>query len=276
MDPFGNLPNEVLLLQAINLPLETITQTCLVSKRFNEAICENEYFWQQKFHADYGFNFEVPESWKQLYEEFSLIRGHLERFRRYTSSVINNWPYASSLYKEDLIKFFSNANLGPLVNYSTESMKQRLNDILLFTKPYIAGLPNPLYGIVKSGMIMMFFAIHSYYSNMRQQNSKALTASQEMRDKLGQLIVSSGINPNIFIYIEFSSLIRKAKIRDISDIELRSLIPEVDRVYRNLFPDYPEQITPEVILDYQENLVMRSKEYKDKLQVNIFKFEKDV
>ena len=280
MDPFQNLSNEVILLQAINLPLETITQTCLVSQRFNKLICDNEYFWQQKFHADYGFDVKEPESWKKLYEDFSLIRGHPERFREYEFNdpqQVRNYllpdgaPVAlqldfirSALFTDDLIQFFANANLGPLI-VDGQPTNRPLNDILLFTKRYIAGLPNPLYGISPTASLTLLFALHAYYSNMVHPDNKTrLSASQGMRDKLGQLMITAGINPDNFRYAEFSKLILQAKIRSITDEELTNLTSQVNKVYRNLFPDYNGEITANMIMNYQRTYIQHARDYKNK------------
>jgi hypothetical protein len=53
MDPFPKLPDELIIVQALNLPLSSLDDLCLTSRRFNELICDNEVFWNQRFLQDY-------------------------------------------------------------------------------------------------------------------------------------------------------------------------------------------------------------------------------
>ena len=53
-DPFGSLPDEIILQIALFEPLNNIDQLCLTSQRFNNLICNNNYFWREKFVKDFG------------------------------------------------------------------------------------------------------------------------------------------------------------------------------------------------------------------------------
>lgn len=65
------LPNENIFEIGLNLPLYTITRLCQTNVQFNEVICNDEYFWEQKFLKDYKF---IPEaytgSWRHLYQNY--------------------------------------------------------------------------------------------------------------------------------------------------------------------------------------------------------------
>jgi hypothetical protein len=55
------------------LPLRNIVNLCLTSKRFNEVICDNEYFWRLKFIKDYKFVPNYTGNWKHLYKNFRNV-----------------------------------------------------------------------------------------------------------------------------------------------------------------------------------------------------------
>lgn len=64
---FEDFPNEIIFNIALNIPLCNIINFCLINKRFNEIICNENYFWKQKFIKDFGdATFEVSD-WKTLY-----------------------------------------------------------------------------------------------------------------------------------------------------------------------------------------------------------------
>ena len=67
-------PSELLILQALALDLASISKVCQASRRFNEVICNNEWFWHQKFIQDFDFDPVLyTGSWKQLYEQYGSI-----------------------------------------------------------------------------------------------------------------------------------------------------------------------------------------------------------
>lgn len=75
MDPFEDLPDELILLQALELPFDELNKFCLVSRRFAHLVCDNEHFWYQKFVKDYGIVPEFRGSYRNLYQEYSAIHG---------------------------------------------------------------------------------------------------------------------------------------------------------------------------------------------------------
>jgi alpha-tubulin suppressor-like RCC1 family protein len=74
LDPFLLLPNETISQIALYMPFNKIINLCLTNLRFNEAICNNEYFWQQKFYQDYG-KVIWKGSWKELYKSYMNVWG---------------------------------------------------------------------------------------------------------------------------------------------------------------------------------------------------------
>jgi len=67
-----SLPNEFLLPFALSLPLVDISCFRQINQRFNKLICNNDYFWKQKFYHDYG-HLDYTGNWKTLYFNFLNI-----------------------------------------------------------------------------------------------------------------------------------------------------------------------------------------------------------
>lgn len=284
MDPFEHLPDELIVLHALELPLDEITNICEVSRRFAHLVCSNENFWRQRFAQDYGFVPEIiPLSWRNLYREYSAVHGPPNLTRRPRVPTPRSFVVAGQsgyrpplLFNEDLLRFFANANLGPIVEgdftigwtgrdtpdeSTLRVTRQPLNSVLFFTQPTILGQPNPLYGITSPNALMSLFVLHAFYANMRKPGTPGrLASSPEMRKYLGRFIT---FNPDNFVYVNFNSLIDNSVTRNISPEELEVLIPEITRVYQPLFPNLPV-ITPNDILGYQQDMITLARAYTDK------------
>lgn len=64
---FDILPKETISVVALNLSPHFIINLCRSNSRFNEIICNDNFFWENKFKKDYGnVSFDVTD-WKQLY-----------------------------------------------------------------------------------------------------------------------------------------------------------------------------------------------------------------
>lgn len=62
---FNFLPDEIILNIVIYLPIDNIANLCLMNHRFNDIICDNNYFWKQKYKWDYGdVNFEIEHCYQ--------------------------------------------------------------------------------------------------------------------------------------------------------------------------------------------------------------------
>lgn len=73
MSLFEILAPEKIMDIALFLPLPDIAYLCRTNSRFNEIICNNEYFWQQKFYNDYGVINYTVGSWKDLYKNYMNV-----------------------------------------------------------------------------------------------------------------------------------------------------------------------------------------------------------
>lgn len=54
MSQFDFLPYETIVGIGLKLPISDISLYCQISKRFNNVICNNNYFWREKFYHDFG------------------------------------------------------------------------------------------------------------------------------------------------------------------------------------------------------------------------------
>ena len=122
---------------------------------------------------------------------------------------------APARFSQELVNFFANAELGPVVNGSfmmKENVKKkesvrvanpatlvpvpgsRLNSKLYFTQPQINGQQNPLYTVISPGTVTPLFALHSHYVNPQMQKESdptRLSASAAMRQGLRNIIAAT-------------------------------------------------------------------------------------
>lgn len=273
MDSFDQLPDELILVQALEIPLESINQTCRVNRRFNDLICKNEYFWYQRFIKDYGTPRITPTSWKQFYQTYTAVynpSGTAPEESSYTTPSILNEP---------LVEFFAHAELGPVVKgrfmidpetgreildkKSLRAINQPLNSVLFFTQPTILGQPNPLYRIGTRSMITSLFFLHAHYAKMYHPYTfNIMSASPVLRKYLGDTLVEQ--NPRLDLSRidrrDVVHMLRDNIIRELSSEELKEMIPEVTRVYGPLFP-HLKVITPEQILRYEYDMINLAEDF---------------
>jgi hypothetical protein len=62
------LPKDVLIELAMELPLKDVTKLCQSSARFNESICNSNIFWQKKVLRDFNVLVDVNQA-KRIYKE---------------------------------------------------------------------------------------------------------------------------------------------------------------------------------------------------------------
>ena len=60
-----SLPDDVLIEQALYLDYNSINKLCSVNHRFRDLICDNDWFWRQKYFIDFGQ--EVEKNVKERY-----------------------------------------------------------------------------------------------------------------------------------------------------------------------------------------------------------------
>jgi hypothetical protein len=69
MDPFVNLPLEIIQQIAFKLPLAEILRNCSVSQSFNQELCQDDYFWRMIYQTRIGDTSKVTiapgDSWRE-------------------------------------------------------------------------------------------------------------------------------------------------------------------------------------------------------------------
>ena len=76
---FDLLPDEVILQIALSLPISSIYSFCGTSRKFNEVICKDDYFWYLLTKRDHGrilINIPYTEyrrHWRQFYKGIGQV-----------------------------------------------------------------------------------------------------------------------------------------------------------------------------------------------------------
>lgn len=113
----SNLPTNVIFNILLNSDLPTINNLCKSNSQINN-ICQNEYFWRQKYIKDYGMPSTSHEmiSWKNLYKYRNLSmpkRGNLLLFNNRMIGVITD--EVSKIFDDMIIVVFNeNIRTSPL------------------------------------------------------------------------------------------------------------------------------------------------------------------
>jgi hypothetical protein len=106
MDYFSNLTDDNIKDIALQLDIDKIDQFCQTSQKFNNSVCNNQYFWYQKLINDYGnigeqiladyksFYNNEPADWKYIYLYYDNVlvigensRGQLGLYERTMISI---------------------------------------------------------------------------------------------------------------------------------------------------------------------------------------------
>jgi alpha-tubulin suppressor-like RCC1 family protein len=67
------LPDDTILQIALYEPIDSINKLCQTSNRFNNLICNNNYFWRQKYIYDYGIPSTNIVNWKEAYQNYGIV-----------------------------------------------------------------------------------------------------------------------------------------------------------------------------------------------------------
>ena len=92
-----------------------------------------------------------------------------------------------TLFNDEIVEFFTYADIGPLVLSNSQVTQEKLNDSLIFINP-----ESPYYRLIGTGSLVPLFALHAHYSEMRHSEDKTkLSASQDMRKYLRQTMIKA-------------------------------------------------------------------------------------
>lgn len=144
-----NLPDNIIIDIALQLEPKTIGTYCLLSKKFNNLICNNEYFWMLKVKKDLGTE-KKKETWKESYQ--TVIINVTKLFNRYGKTytpldvvpVVNDWSFTHiNQTGYNLMIFVMFNNTFPMYNLIAYDP---IKNLILYTHAYSA----PIY-IAKLG-----------------------------------------------------------------------------------------------------------------------------
>jgi hypothetical protein len=72
---FDLLPDEHLIEIALHINIEEIKNYCTLNNRFNNLVCQNNWFWYSKLKFDYNnhLNYDINIKWYNAYMKFSDV-----------------------------------------------------------------------------------------------------------------------------------------------------------------------------------------------------------
>lgn len=89
------MPKEILFKIAIDYSFPEIINFCLVSKRINNLVCENQKFWMLKLSHDYNiYNRDIPGKYKSTKKSYNY-----KNYYQYISGFLNNLKNKLEKYK---------------------------------------------------------------------------------------------------------------------------------------------------------------------------------
>ena len=79
----NSIPDEIISYMALYLSLKDIINFCRINRKFNNMVCNDNFFWSQKFIVDFGPvtfrpTFNRPKVWKELYLSKSIFMDRWE------------------------------------------------------------------------------------------------------------------------------------------------------------------------------------------------------
>jgi hypothetical protein len=71
---FSYLSDDEIFNIALKLNIEDVGYYCLYNSRFNKIVCENNWFWKEKFLSDFGLSeYDYVDDWKTLYKNYGSV-----------------------------------------------------------------------------------------------------------------------------------------------------------------------------------------------------------
>jgi hypothetical protein len=71
---FSYLSDDEILQIALQLNIADLSYYCLYNSRFNDVVCNNDWFWKEKFLMDFGPpEYDQVEDWKSLYKNYGSV-----------------------------------------------------------------------------------------------------------------------------------------------------------------------------------------------------------
>ena len=152
-----NLPKDVLFLLAIEMNYADILNFCKSSKRIDEYVCKNKFFWLNKLSK--------PNLNARNYK-FPIIPDELKRH-----AYVYRYPV---FIRRELVDFFLNADMGVILNTDIP-----LQNIIW---------PILRKGIADQGLINALMAIYSSKHIFRDERKRYFRAGPDMEKYLGDTL----------------------------------------------------------------------------------------
>jgi alpha-tubulin suppressor-like RCC1 family protein len=71
---FSYLSDDAILQIALQLNIADLSYYCLYNSRFNNVVCNNNWFWKEKFLLDFGpSEYDFVDDWKSLYKNYGSV-----------------------------------------------------------------------------------------------------------------------------------------------------------------------------------------------------------
>jgi alpha-tubulin suppressor-like RCC1 family protein len=71
---FSYLPDDAIITIALQLDINELSYHCLYNSKFNDVVCDNNWFWKQKFLHDFGLpEYDSVDDWKALYKNYGSV-----------------------------------------------------------------------------------------------------------------------------------------------------------------------------------------------------------
>jgi hypothetical protein len=71
---FSYLSDDEIIQIALQLNVADLSYYCLYNLQFNDVVCNNQWFWKQKFLLDFGTpEYDQVENWKSLYKNYGSV-----------------------------------------------------------------------------------------------------------------------------------------------------------------------------------------------------------
>lgn len=144
-----NIDSNLILLLAMKLTISEINKLCLTSSKFNQAICNNKYFWIARLRSDFGVNYEASygdpkslyiskkterdEMIKSMITEYNnliIIAKKLNKLKTHEYLILPGLHHVHITRKHIPI-FFEKFKTGPYKHLLNKNQEQKLLDNII-------------------------------------------------------------------------------------------------------------------------------------------------
>lgn len=147
---YRDLPGDVIRQIALNLPLHDILTNCLLAKKFNQEVCNNERFWSQKTYIDFPHH-RVRDNENDIHDRIPMTADTWkDTYRRYHRKLYVYGDLGENHVNED------HPNPTPGI---------RLNGPVIDNVDFVAGGPTHI-ALISKGKLYTFGVDKSGYGKL--------------------------------------------------------------------------------------------------------------